>query len=428
MIDDIRALKFSADEPQVMYFDGNGIEQLGSHCEWKGHLEYSYDGREWRELDPRHTCVPFGDYGHPHVYLRGENENLHYAMKDEYGGRVNLTFRFQSAASVRCEGNVMNLLDKDLDLNHVPDRCFTSLFSGCGQLVQAPELPAAHMGENCYEGMFMGCSLTKAPELPSTDLSAGCYRNMFVANNKLAEGPELPATRMKQGCYERMFGYCEGLKKAPALPAGELASDCYSGMFEGCGRLKETPGLKAEHLAAGCYERMFVGCKGLKEVPSLPAEHAKFNSYADMFAGCTGLEKVSSLGLKDMDGLRNACDGMFKDCYSLESVRGVEAEKASMDLMKEQHPGLFNSGLRRRLNSYVHYRMLRDMGVSPEQSCDMTCRKFRYNHAELADNFRLASRNGFDAGDDASFASDYARNRNLRDGVDLSRRSVGNRI
>lgn len=429
MIDDIRALKFSSDEPQALSCVDGRLHQLGSANDWSGSLEYSYDGKEWNAFDPRVSVVSFGGWKQPSVYLRGSNENLYDAMRNEYGERVGLAFRFASDAPVRCEGSVMNLLDKDLDLNSAPAKCFSHLFDGCRQLVRAPELPAMHLEGNCYESMFRGCSLVNAPGLPSTDLASGCYSGMFAGNDSLREAPALPSQELKPDCYKGMFSGCGGLRKGPVLPAQDTAPDCYSGMFENCVRLKEIPSLKARSLSEGCYERMFAGCTGLREVSSLPAVRGRFNSCAEMFAGCTGLEKVSSVALKDVNDFENVCCGMFSGCSALESLKDVDAEKASMEQMKDRHPGLFNAGLRRKLNSYVHFCMLRDMGVSPEQSFEMSCRKFHCKHTELADNIKEARRNGYATGEDVSFARDYARNWNNKfHGKVLSEPPRGNRV
>ena len=47
-------------------------------------------------------------------------------------------------------------------------------------------LPATHLSEYCYKGMFQGCTnLTVAPDLPATYASTGSYENMFTNCEKL---------------------------------------------------------------------------------------------------------------------------------------------------------------------------------------------------------------------------------------------------
>jgi hypothetical protein len=67
--------------------------------------------------------------------------------------------------------------------------CYSSMFSGCLSLTQAPEeLPATTLAGYCYYNMFNGCtSLTKAPELLATELKSNCYSNMFNGCTQLNE-------------------------------------------------------------------------------------------------------------------------------------------------------------------------------------------------------------------------------------------------
>ena len=60
------------------------------------------------------------------------------------------------------------------------DHGYLLLFMNCKSLVQAPELPATTLMDNCYDSMFYGCtSLVNAPTLPATELSRACYTDMF---------------------------------------------------------------------------------------------------------------------------------------------------------------------------------------------------------------------------------------------------------
>ena len=132
-------------------------------------------------------------------------------------------------------------------------------------------LPATTLADNCYMGMFMGCtSLTTPPQLPATTLKVACYHNMFVRCTSLTTAPELPATTLASYCYSVMFWACTSLTTPPSiLPATTLASYCYMGMFNGCTSLTTAPTLPATTLAENCYDSMFAGCTLLNYIKML---------------------------------------------------------------------------------------------------------------------------------------------------------------
>ena len=110
------------------------------------------------------------------------------------------------------------------------------MFTGCKELIIAPDLPAITLADNCYSWMFYNCtSLTTAPSiLPAITLESNCCANMFSGCASLTTAPELPATTLANRCYQRMFYGCALLEKAPELPAPELSTGCYERMFYGC--------------------------------------------------------------------------------------------------------------------------------------------------------------------------------------------------
>ena len=129
-------------------------------------------------------------------------------------------------------------------------------------------LPAMELSNYCYYSMFRGCkNLKEAPELPAESLKDSCYAYMFDDCELLEEAPELPATSLAPSCYEYMFNTCKNLSKGPdILPAGELAEKCYSGMFWECSKLETAPVLPAKILVDECYRRMFKYCALLNNV------------------------------------------------------------------------------------------------------------------------------------------------------------------
>ena len=280
-------------------------------------IEYSTDGIIWNKYTaPQQIFLPnVGDK----VMFRGDNDATSYSP---YG-----LGRFCSTGRLYVYGNVMSLLDKEIDATIMPEygfyqlfrnnnciynhpdypivlpattlgnRCYLGMFDGCTNLTSAPELPATTLAEYCYTTMFQGCtSLTTAPELPATTLAFSCYSGMFQSCTSLTTAPELPATSMTNGCYERMFFGCTALTVAPELPATSLANMCYEKMFMNCTALTTAPAeLPATSLIVGCYAEMFRGCTALTTAPELPAPSLESQCYKSMFQGCTSLNYIKCL-------------------------------------------------------------------------------------------------------------------------------------
>lgn len=60
--------------------------------------------------------------------------------------------------------------------------------------------------------MFWNCDeLINAPQLTATVLTEECYKEMFIGCTNLAIGPELPAASLAKNCYVRMFYNCSNL-------------------------------------------------------------------------------------------------------------------------------------------------------------------------------------------------------------------------
>ena len=88
-------------------------------------------------------------------------------------------------------------------------------------------LPATTLASGCYSYMFSGCdNLITAPELPATTLADTCYKRMFYQCDNLITGPSLPATTLANSCYEDMFSYCKKLNYIKMLATNISATDC----------------------------------------------------------------------------------------------------------------------------------------------------------------------------------------------------------
>ena len=293
---------------------------------WAGTLEYFASDRTWTTWDGTTPLSSVDKDGGYVLYLRGTGNTMlsyHDETEDIYTGWV------INGTDVRCNGNIETLLDyATVETGQHPamaNFCFSSLFSGCAALTQAPSLPATTLAVGCYSGMFIGCTgLTQAPALPATTLVAGCYNEMFIGCISLTQAPALPATTLAESCYFLMFEGCTSLTKAPVLPATTLVVSCYGGMFYDCTSLTQAPALPATTLANQCYYGMFIGCTGLTQAPALPATTLANQCYYEMFQGCTALTQAPALPATT---LAEECYAMmFLGCTSLKlcPVKGGE--------------------------------------------------------------------------------------------------------
>lgn len=141
-------------------------------------IKYSYNNNsEWIQLSTgTNTCdINKGDI------IRIKNDANNYINCSITKSLKFLAYGSFDKSRIKCDNffidsNIVNA--KNIILGSEP-RC-NGMFSGCTNLVNAPELPVTTLSYNCYSGMFWGCtSLVNAPELPATTLSEMCYSNMF---------------------------------------------------------------------------------------------------------------------------------------------------------------------------------------------------------------------------------------------------------
>lgn len=164
------------------------------------------------------SCVTWNAYAVNSIINLPEDSTVFFKATTTNNGfspATHLYFRFvfPSGKKVSADGNIMSLLDSDMQCNYVPGGAFTRLFYGQSKLIKAPALPADSIGQRAYFRMFEGCtSLEKAPDLPATKLSAWCYEEMFSGCKSLIHIPDLPATSIKECCcYKKMFYGCSSL-------------------------------------------------------------------------------------------------------------------------------------------------------------------------------------------------------------------------
>ena len=222
-------------------------------------LQYSVDGGETWETLAANTPTPTITAGSKILW---KQTGLTPTTNNGIG-------TFSSTCKFNVSGNIMSLLygDNFVEQQTLQTYSFFDLFAQNKFVGLAKDmiLPATTLAENCYNGMFSGCtSLTTAPELPATTLAQACYGGMFFGCTSLTTAPELPATTLAQACYNGMFSGCTSLTTAPELPATTLAQSCYGNMFYNCTSLTTAPELPATTLAQYCYYNMFSGCTSLE--------------------------------------------------------------------------------------------------------------------------------------------------------------------
>ena len=255
-------------------------------------IKYRIEDGEWVSLE-NGTSTPTVSAGSK-IYFKAPKPSI-----------INASIgTFSSTGRFNASGNIMSMIYGDgfegrVDLTGYPN-IFRNVFSNCVGLVDASELilPATTLAWQCYYGMFSGCAnLINAPELPATTLANECYKYMFSDCTSLVTAPELPVTTLTERCYEYMFSGCTSLTTAPELPAETLANYCCFQMFYGCTSLATAPELPAETLADGCYSYMFQGCTSLASAPVLPATTMVNSCYSGMFLGCTNLNDITILAI-----------------------------------------------------------------------------------------------------------------------------------
>ena len=189
-------------------------------------LEYSVNYGEWKSIPEKGISdIQFGS-SKGNLRLRGKN--LNGTATDEFTCS-NISFSSnETNAKVACTGDIRTLLDyENYNTVNTSNARFCQLFSNCGILTSAPELPATELAEGCYYCMFFECqSLTTAPELPAMTLAKGCYYNMFNNCRALTSAPELPAKKLANDCYNGMFYECTNLESVTMLATDVSAMNC----------------------------------------------------------------------------------------------------------------------------------------------------------------------------------------------------------
>lgn len=169
----------------------------------------------------------------------GDNSSYHLNSnnKNYFGCSENVRFNLK--------GNILSLLDSQHFKTFAPwsggSYIFAELFRDCKGVVDASELLFPNFViTNCYTGMFSGCTnLIYAPDkLPALTygVAGGCYDSMFEGCVNLIVGPEMPSkvsVTAANGIADRLFKGCENLKFIKCLLTmnyGQYWSDWVKGV------------------------------------------------------------------------------------------------------------------------------------------------------------------------------------------------------
>jgi hypothetical protein len=149
--------------------DGESTPTIKAGCKvlWKGNITTKTD------IGTFTATGKFNVYGNVTSLRLSDNfRNGNYGIMQKFAG-----FRFLFTNN----HHIIDAANMILPVKTMyTGRCYESMFSGCTNLIAAPELPATTLYDYCYYGMFAGCeSLTTAPELPATKLNNYCYYGMF---------------------------------------------------------------------------------------------------------------------------------------------------------------------------------------------------------------------------------------------------------
>lgn len=205
--------------------------------------------------------------------IKGNPMSLLY--DDDFIGKTSLTEANSFRKLFIDNTNLINANELSLSAITLKNSCYSDMFSGCTNLISAPELPATTLARGCYYNMFYNCTnLTTAPELPATILARECYYGMFMGCRSLITAPELLATASLnndtyevQFVYQYMFQNCTNLVYGPSiLPLTTVSNSSYNGMFRNCVNLERAPEILATNVAHSAYDEMFSGCSKVNRI------------------------------------------------------------------------------------------------------------------------------------------------------------------
>lgn len=215
---------------EYMYLEAvqaNSTVSMVSTLETAPNLEYSTDGVTWKEwphttAEGTHTfdTINLAGVGDK-VYFRGDNPNG-LAFLPEGSMMPNFS-NFALTGAINGGGNIMSLLDADMELTEVPQFGFVGLFANISGVLQTTPsmVTITTIGDYGCNGMYSGqTSLKSAADMPVLTIigDRGCA-GMYVGCTSLESAADMPIlTTIGVGGCGSMYATCYSLTSASDMP------------------------------------------------------------------------------------------------------------------------------------------------------------------------------------------------------------------
>ena len=222
------------ENPYLMFYAPNVFLVGFTNPGWNGMMEVSTDAITWQEYNGANTRAVMSD-GQYRLFFRGKNNTVITGEQNLTDSHFNIMSPIQGMR-MSCEGSVETLLDYETyeSGGHPPmdNFCFACMFIK-QQLINSPRLTSPVLSENCYFGMFFGCSyMSTIPALAATNLPKQCYTIMFKGCSNIKVSAEksdeytipyrIPsigdAETVGENCLAEIFANTGGIYQGDASP------------------------------------------------------------------------------------------------------------------------------------------------------------------------------------------------------------------
>jgi hypothetical protein len=166
-------------------------------------LEYSFDGDEWFNSV---SNEPISTDGKP-LSFRGSGRTALFNSNDESNAWI------IEGEDVIITGDFNTLLDYENKELMIGEYAFSyMLYNNESITTVSAVLPSTVLAERCYYSMFRGCTnLLEAPNLPATELKKYVYYYMFYGCTSLTSAPRADKYTKYDPEQGFMFSYCTKL-------------------------------------------------------------------------------------------------------------------------------------------------------------------------------------------------------------------------
>lgn len=280
------------------------IATANSTKNWDGTLYYSTDTENWSIWNGITTINSSSTGDVKYLYIRGSGNHVVTGLGNNKHWTV-------AGTSVNIEGNIETLLDYQdvendlhptlgnyglrrwmmnntsiancsnliLTPENIPIVGYATMFSGCTNLTNAPQIKCKYLNEQGCASMFYNCtSLLEAPDLSSIlTVGVNSCSYMFYNCNHMVTGPtELKPTTANEHCYENMFSYCTSLLTPPILRATNYGAYSCRFMFLNCTSLNKLPAINistVNYFHTESFRGMFKDCPQIKISSTLTGDY-----------------------------------------------------------------------------------------------------------------------------------------------------------